>query len=191
MGTAKAEVELSAGLSGIGARLGTALDILTARQSRHEQTMRQIARRIEARPVVIDLLQAGPLGSVTSQPVVPTPTAVLVLDLGSPQQGTRWTVRSLRCSDAAAVTASVAGRGDWFVGTPSVTAGGLPLPICWRWSMPTLPNVTTVPEDAITVTANDNLLFALSGGTAGQQICVTATAVVYELAARATSVQEV
>src|ERR1700676_3104537 len=126
MGTAKAEVELSAGLSGIGARLGTALDILTARQSRHEQTMRQIARRIEARPVVIDLLQAGPLGSVTSQPVVPTPTAVLVLDLGSPQQGTRWTVRSLRCSDAAAVTASVAGRGGWVVGTPSGAGRGSP-----------------------------------------------------------------
>jgi hypothetical protein len=181
MGRATAELELTAGGGeGLAAKLSAILDGFAAR---HERSQARLMRRLEHRPVVVDLLHATPLGSTTSQPVIPA-SGVLTLVLGSPQAGLKWMVRTLRASDAASVTATVAGRGDWFAGQPAMTAAGTPTPLDWRWTMPTLPNVAMLPNDAFTVTDNDNLMFTISGGTAGQQLAVTATVVEYELAGR-------
>lgn len=88
----------------------------------------------------------------------------LVMDLGAPAMGRRWSVRNLAVSPAAGPTGTLAGVANWYVGNPAAFGAG-------EWAAPTmatLPAFQLVSGDQINVTATNHLFCVLTGGTATQ-----------------------
>jgi hypothetical protein len=88
----------------------------------------------------------------------------LVMDMGAPSMGRRWSVRSLAVSPAAGPTGTLAGVANWYVGNPAAFGAG-------EWAAPTmatLPGFQLVSGDQINVTPTNHLFCVLTGGTATQ-----------------------
>lgn len=95
--------------------------------------------------------------------VVPA-SGTLVLDLGQPAMGRRWSVKSLAVSPAAGPTGTLAGSANWYVGNPNIYGPG-------EWCAPTmttLPGFQFVGADQIGVIPTNHLFCVITGGTAGQ-----------------------
>lgn len=137
-------LQLSATLGDIGRGVGQ----LAANAQRESQ------RQSRAVPIEWPLRRGG---------TVPA-GGTLVLDLGGPSMGRRWSVRSLAVSAPTGPTGTLAGSANWYVGNAAGFGGG-------EWCAPTmttLPGFQLVGSDQINVTPTDHLLCVISGGTAGQ-----------------------
>lgn len=138
---------------------------------------RQAADEVEARR--LQALQALYLASPQAVPVQNSGTVpasgVLVIDLGAPQIGRRWIVRRLAMASAQGATGTLAGRADWYVGTPAAT----PNPAAWQWTMAALPSVQLVTSEAIPITPGDHLFAVITTGTATQVAVASATILDY------------
>jgi len=88
----------------------------------------------------------------------------LMMDLGAPAMGRRWSVRSLAVLAGSGPTGTLAGVANWYVGNPAAFGAG-------EWAAPTmatLPAFTFVSGDQCNVTATNHLFCVITGGTATQ-----------------------
>lgn len=108
----------------------------------------------------------------------------LILDLGAPSMGRRWTLRNLSVSDAADVTTAVAGAANVYVGSPHVVS-----PVAWRWPLAALPAAEKFSSDQLAVIPQDHLLVVVTGATAGQVLLARAEVTDYPLSLPTKTVQ--
>jgi hypothetical protein len=96
----------------------------------------------------------------------------LVLDVGGPELGRRWTVRMIVFSDAGSFWNTM-GNAQVTVGT-GIKTGATVTPDSVRWPFSVAPNAATFGADEFTITARDRLLLAVTGGTSAQAVQCTA-----------------
>jgi hypothetical protein len=116
--------------------------------------------------------------------VVPA-SQTLVMDLGQPAMGRRWSVRSLAVVSGAGPTGTLAGVANWYVGNPNAFGAG-------EWAAPTmatLPAFQFVSSDQLNVTATNHLFCVLTGGTATQAAFARAYILDYPLYAGAPTIE--
>lgn len=101
----------------------------------------------------------------------------LLIDVGVPAMGRRWTVKSLAVSPAAGPGGALAGSANWYVGNPGAFGPG-------EWCAPTqttLPAFTLLGSDQVWVTPTNHLFCVITGGTPGQSALVRTAVLEYPL----------
>lgn len=112
-------------------------------------------------------------------------SGTVVMDLGGPTMGRRWSVRSLAVTPAAGPTGTLAGVVNWYVGNPAIFGGA-------EWCAPTmttLPAFQLISSDQINVTATDHLFAVLTGGTVTQMAIARAYILDFPLYAGAPTIE--
>lgn len=116
--------------------------------------------------------------------VVPA-SGTLVMDLGQPAMGRRWSVRNLAVVSAAGPTGTLAGVANWYVGNPNIFGAG-------EWAAPTmatLPAFQFVSSDQCNITATNHLFCVITGGTSQQAAFARAYVLDYPLYAGAPTIE--
>ncbi len=113
----------------------------------------------------------------------------LILNLGGPEQGRFWYVRSIQVGGLSPTTAAL-GRADIFVSGMDLRAyssNAAPLAQVglqdWRDQAVTLPAVAPYSHGGLPLRLNENLFVIFSNGTSGQQYVAAAQIIEYEEAA--------
>lgn len=120
---------------------------------------------------------AAPLETTRKAAGAVPASGTLLLDLGAPSMGRRWSIRSLAVANGGGVTASLAGQVAWYVGNPAAYGPG-------EWAAPTmatLPALQFVSSDQLNVLPTDRLFAVLTGGTPGQPALARAFLLDYPL----------
>lgn len=132
-------------------------------------------RQARVSPVMASLVKGGDVPASGS----------VVIDMGAPAMGTRWTVKSMAVASAAGVTAPLAGQAAWYVGNPAAYGPG-------EWAAPlmtTLPAWNGVGADQMIVTPTNRLFVVITGGTAGQSAMARASILEYPIYSGASVVE--
>lgn len=127
----------------------------------------------EARTAAARSYRSSIRGPIVRAGVVPA-AGPLVLDLGVPAMGRRWTVRNLSVSDAAAVGTALTGKADIYLGSPLAYG-----PTGWRDHLDALPAVKLYDADQVDVIPSDHLVVVVTGATAGQVVMARADVLDY------------
>lgn len=107
----------------------------------------------------------------------PVPASgTLVLGLGTPAMGRRWTLRNLSVTDAANVVTPVVGVGNIYVGNTGVYS-----PSAFRYPLTALPAAAVFDADQIGVIPADHLFVVVTGATPGQVLLARAEVLDYPL----------
>lgn len=120
---------------------------------------KETARAVHMRPIRAPRQAAG---------TVPA-TGPLVLDLGAPAMGRRWSVRNLTVSNSAGVRTAAAGTADIYVGNPHIYSAD-----AWRWGLDPLPGAARFSSDQLDVIPQDHLFVVVEGGTSGDVLLARA-----------------
>lgn len=135
-------------------------------RDQHERNMTHLRTelrqaRAAAQPVYAPLTGSGLIDA----------SGNLVIDIGGPQQGRRWSVGTVAFSDAGSYWASM-GAAVAALCVGNKTGNTVP-PNAVRWPFAAGPNAANFSSGQITVIPADNVLLSVTGGTPGQNIQVT------------------
>lgn len=146
---------------------GTIAELTLAVQAIGGRMDRELAARRRAAETV-------PVRAVRQKGGTVPASGPLVLDLGAPAMGRRWSVRNLSVCNAAAVRTAATGTADVYVGNPGVYS-----PVSWRWGIDALPGAVGFSADRVEVIPTDHLFVVVEGGTAGDGLFARAEVLDY------------
>lgn len=123
-------------------------------------------------------IRRKPKGAV----VIPTPTALSIIDLGSPPQGRYWEARHVTISGIDP-TVAPSGSGYVCIGAPELPQTGTTLDPFLVWSGSTsLPADVSYSRDQAVIVGSEHLFVVISGGTAAAQYAAHAMVFEYIMA---------
>jgi hypothetical protein len=133
-------------------------------------------RQARAMPIMATLVRGGDIPA----------SGFVLIDLGLPAMGRRWSIKNLAVAPAAGITSgTLGGSANWYVGNPAAFGPG-------EWAAPTmtsLPAFQTMGTDQMTVTPTNHLFVVITGATQGQSALARASILEYPAYAGAPTIE--
>jgi hypothetical protein len=179
--------ELDSGAAGPMAALQAQLSVTLGQLGTAVDQWRTERRRYLADPYAV--AWAIPLTSVLQL----SGAGAGIVDLGGPKQGYMWRVRRVSISDAQSFTASMgAAVGQFYEGIPSDAANSATMrPQLVIWPFASLPNAATFGADEVPLIYPEHLVAVVTGGSANQQLQVSARYQIMSVASQRPAIETV